>query len=1179
MKHINKRIFLFLFSFFCVLSSFSQGAPLKPVKNTIVMIADGWSINHIMAANFYEGKTEQIYQSDAFDFSAFMSTFLSGGSYNSASAWSDQNYVKDWNLNSITDSAAAGTALATGEKTYDGSINIKDTPAKNVHLKTSSQWAEESGRSIGIVSSAAFSDATPATFGGAHNISRNNNKDIARDMLFNTKLSVILSPGNPDYDYFGNPGVSDGNYMGGYDLWTDIKNNDYSLTSFGGQTVKDVNGDGVIDPWTVIHTKADFLKVANGELLPERLLGIADARFVLQPVQTYGGMNTFDNPISLDKVPTLVEMSTAALNVLNQNCKGFYLMIEGSNVDKASHSNHIRDMIREMGDFNRTVENVIEWVEANSSWDETLLIVTGDHECGYLTGPAGPIAGDLLIEDKGKGNEPDHRWSFENHTNQLVPIYAKGANAERLADYCTRTDDKRGRYLDNTDLSKLINATFDIAPEPVELSFRFARQSEPVNSADWYLEPYAIRIAEGTSSIDLQYGDLLHTSKYKITSTHTPVQMIDLPATGETALGVGVKSFTLENLEALSTGENTFTMELISDCYTDVKTFTIKVVPENVMWTGADDSNWFDDQNWVAVTTAGGLTVDASKTAYFPLASTNVTIQGKVDLSADNVIIATDDDISTANAECNEIHFIQDASMGNVQKLSYKKAFLDYKFEKDRWQLFSVPLRNMYSGDFYFDFRPKTHYRTLNVVSPEKNPQYKGNEEIAMNIGEWTKPFSNLSVPFNPESSGWLSGALAVFITDEYFTTPYGDLSDGIIVGNAMTLKYPRLDESNKLMNYYWVDPVNLNPDVVPAEISSRFSPVRGDDAYRFIFEDGTGKARTDLKIAQGIAGNYALVGNPFMGHLNFNTLYSLTTAIDNEYKIFDGTSYITWKNDDSSEGLDGMIAPLQGFIVPLIGSEDETVTVSINPLADNLVGTGASVLRSSPQNSNRLRMSVTHGTKTSSILIKGTDSGNDEYNPREDAEKLFFDSGFHLDLFSISDSKALEINVLNNESLNTTYTMIPLGLRTTSDGDATFHIEGIESFNREDIYLIDKYERMEILLNESDSYLFSLPLSGNITDVDRFELRFGNPPTGIDNITENQLWIGSDKNQITVRSTSKDPIQMIFVYDLNGNIIKKIERPEDSYCNFTLNTKNQIVLLKAITRKTVKTQKISLHL
>ena len=476
-----KRYFLFLTAIFYILPLFSQiegngepivtplGNPLKPAKNAIIMIADGWSINHITMTNFYEGKY-QIYQSDAFDFSAFMSTFPYGGSYDSTLACSDSLYVR---IGSITDSAAAGTAMATGVKTYNGAININID--QETELTTSSQLAGESGRSTGVVSTTIFTDATPATFGGAHHVTRangtlENDVEIAREMLFDTKLSVILSAGNPDYDYDGNE-ITDsvsGYEMGGYDLWQGIKDANYSLTSFDDQTVKDIDEDGNVDTWTVIHTKDDFLKAANGELLPKRLFGLADAKSVLQ--RYWGDGNTFEPSISLDKVPTLAEMSSAALNVLSQNHKGFYLMIEGANVDKASHAaandpHRGIAVIREMSDFNRAVEKVVEWVNTYSNWEETLLIVTGDHETGYLTAPNDYE--DLGInENNGKGVEPAYYFHSYTHTNQLIPVYAKGVNAERLTDYCSNVDIKRGKYLDNTDLSKLINAGFGVKTQP-----------------------------------------------------------------------------------------------------------------------------------------------------------------------------------------------------------------------------------------------------------------------------------------------------------------------------------------------------------------------------------------------------------------------------------------------------------------------------------------------------------------------------------------------------------------------------------------------------------------------------------------------------------------------------------------------------------------------------------------
>ncbi len=79
-------------------------------------------------------------------------------------------------------------------------------------------------------------------------------------------------------------------------------------------------------------------------------------------------------------------MVEGALNVLDDNPKGFFLMVEGGAIDWAGHSNLSGRLIEEEGDFLDAVSAVIEWVDTQSSWNDTLLIVTGDHETGYLTG-------------------------------------------------------------------------------------------------------------------------------------------------------------------------------------------------------------------------------------------------------------------------------------------------------------------------------------------------------------------------------------------------------------------------------------------------------------------------------------------------------------------------------------------------------------------------------------------------------------------------------------------------------------------------------------------------------------------------------------------------------------------------------------------------------------------------
>ena len=78
-------------------------------------------------------------------------------------------------------------------------------------------------------------------------------------------------------------------------------------------------------------------------------------------------------------------LSTAALNVLGKNKDGFFLMIEGGAIDWASHACSLKGVIEETRDFNTAINSVIAWVEKNSSWKETIVIITADHETGYLS--------------------------------------------------------------------------------------------------------------------------------------------------------------------------------------------------------------------------------------------------------------------------------------------------------------------------------------------------------------------------------------------------------------------------------------------------------------------------------------------------------------------------------------------------------------------------------------------------------------------------------------------------------------------------------------------------------------------------------------------------------------------------------------------------------------------------
>jgi len=145
-------------------------------------------------------------------------------------------------------------------------------------------------------------------------------------------------------------------------------------------------------------------------------------------------------------------------------------MVEGGAVDWAAEDNQSGRLIEEMVDFNRSVEAVSDWIESHGGWEESLLIVTSDHETGGITGPAEdgrniPVefSGGLLrpLINNGRGNLPGMEWRVDYHTNMLVPLFACGRASERLRARAVRVDPVYGRYLDNTDIARVIFGLLD----------------------------------------------------------------------------------------------------------------------------------------------------------------------------------------------------------------------------------------------------------------------------------------------------------------------------------------------------------------------------------------------------------------------------------------------------------------------------------------------------------------------------------------------------------------------------------------------------------------------------------------------------------------------------------------------------------------------------------------------
>ncbi len=413
-------------------------------KNIIIMISDGCGYNHIDAASIYQYGDEQSPLYAQFTLSCGMATFSAGGSYEPNLAWASFDYVK----HGYTDSAAAATTMSTGIKTYSGAIGVDLDKKSLTHII---ERCEQLGKATGVVTTVPLSHATPAGF-VAHNPDRDNYKQIAREMLLESAVDCIMGCGHPLYDNDGKLKQKPNSfkYVGGKSTWDSL---------VAGTAGADADADGINDSWTVIQTRAEFQALADGNT-PKRLCGIPQVHNTLQQSRS-GDAKADPYVVPLTKtVPTLEEMTKAAINVLDDDSEGFFLMIEGGAVDWTSHKNQSGRMVEEQIDFDKAVEAVMEWVKKNSNWDESLLIVTADHECGYLTGPeSGDKIDDSVWNDlanNGKDKLPGMEWHSGSHTNSLVPFYANGCGTNLFKDVAVNLDTVRYRYIDNTDIAKTI---------------------------------------------------------------------------------------------------------------------------------------------------------------------------------------------------------------------------------------------------------------------------------------------------------------------------------------------------------------------------------------------------------------------------------------------------------------------------------------------------------------------------------------------------------------------------------------------------------------------------------------------------------------------------------------------------------------------------------------------------
>ncbi|MCR6105476.1 alkaline phosphatase [Salipaludibacillus agaradhaerens] len=237
--------------------------------------------------------------------------------------------------NRITDSAAAGTAMSTGMKTKNGFIGLNEESEK---VQTILEAAHESEKATGLVATSTITHATPAAF-ASHVDSRNNQTEIARQYVDNGTVDVLLGGGK---DYF--LPESEGGHQETRHLLNEAKDEGYEF----------------------VENKDELLNANSNQIL-----GLF-ANDSLEPELHREGTEQ----------PSLADMTSSAIEALSQDEDGFFLMVEGSQIDWAGHANDAAWAMSDTAAFEEAVMQALKFAEED---EQTLVIVTSDHDTGGMT--------------------------------------------------------------------------------------------------------------------------------------------------------------------------------------------------------------------------------------------------------------------------------------------------------------------------------------------------------------------------------------------------------------------------------------------------------------------------------------------------------------------------------------------------------------------------------------------------------------------------------------------------------------------------------------------------------------------------------------------------------------------------------------------------------------------------
>ena len=482
----------------------------------------------------------------------------------------------------------------------------------------------------------------------------------------------------------------------------------------------------------------------------------------------------------------------------------------------------------------------------------------------------------------------------------------------------------------------------------------------------------------------------------------------------------------------------------------------------------------------------------------------------------------------------NQIHFEPGAEMLHAEYLLYDTAWVDYQLDKGRWYTLASPLKAVYAGDFYTDKSGTEGNEYFQPIYYSENDNSRFNPSVYQRGWKGNATLQTLN-----------SGTKDVAISGNW-SALYNDVAEAYTPGTGFSLKVQdatgnvtfRLPKADGSYKYYpHGDGQSDNETSVSRvegeeKVSGRLQSdqlfIRNTD----IDKAGEGKP-IEITLSETAHGDYYLVGNPFMAHLDMEKFFEENTSFAEMYWLVteNGQEVAVGGSGDGliSTGA-GQIAPLQSFFVKL-----ETDEATGNPVAAPEKITFTQEMQTLGGNGDGLRsasaLTITATTsdgRTSRAAVAYDMAASADYEASEDAE-LFLDSnlGDVPMVYTVAGTMATSIN-RTSELYN-----IPLGVYGNKQEMVTLSFGGLNQFSSATLY--DAQEQTETPLREGKTVSVPAGTSG------RYFLRAGTP-TGNEVIARNAFLVYSVGGGKVMVTSSNTPLKDIRVYTMGGAQVRSIQ-------------------------------------